>query len=309
MGGLRCLKLRCERWYYVDDKPITQFLWLCPERSYHCVKEQLRRPTPIGEVTWHEMRVEAFQEPVPGVWLPAKVVVDQYDLESMRDKKLVVAQRTETSVERAELSPKQEAAFFREVAIPADLPTFTIKDGALDGSASPEPVGARTKQQEAQASRRPRPRRGAALSRAGRPGPLALSPPPCGPLHGRRHHRDLEGRTLGAARQLGILHLPRDITTLQPASARRSRKRKPLTAAGRGRSTSSRLTAKTCSAGRRCERAAEARPRAGTTAYRCFGRTLFSAATTGCMAPWPTCWSRRGTTKSTSTPCGFASNT
>jgi thiol-disulfide isomerase/thioredoxin len=141
VAGLRCLNLRCERWYYANDKPVTQLLWLCPERNLHCLKEQLIRTTPAGELTWHEMRVDGFQELAPGVWLPAKVVVDQYDMEALREKKLVVSQQTETVVEWAELSPRQELDFFREISIPPDLPTFTIKHGALAGSAPAEPSG------------------------------------------------------------------------------------------------------------------------------------------------------------------------
>ena len=37
------------------------------------------------------------------------------------------------------LAPRHEAAFFRDVAIPAGLPVFTVKDRRLVGSTVPEP--------------------------------------------------------------------------------------------------------------------------------------------------------------------------
>ncbi len=49
------------------------------------------------------------------------------------------ARRTETVFEKIDLSPHHEDALFRDVAIPADLPVFTIKDRRVDGSNLPEP--------------------------------------------------------------------------------------------------------------------------------------------------------------------------
>jgi hypothetical protein len=55
-----------DRWYQPNQPPVTQYLWLAPERNYHCVKE---------ESQWHEMRVEELREGAPGRWFPAKIVV------------------------------------------------------------------------------------------------------------------------------------------------------------------------------------------------------------------------------------------
>ena len=48
------------------------------------------------------------------------------------------SRRPSTTVD---LAPRHDVAFFRDVAIPADLPVFTIKDRALVGSTLPEPIG------------------------------------------------------------------------------------------------------------------------------------------------------------------------
>ena len=49
--------------------------------------------------------------------------------------------RIETTVDAVELAPRHDVAFFRDVAIPAGLPVFTIKSRALVGSTLPEPIG------------------------------------------------------------------------------------------------------------------------------------------------------------------------
>jgi hypothetical protein len=142
IDGLRCLKVRVERWYRSNSSPESHDLWLAPERNYVCVKAQVSRPKGrFGDLPYIEMHAEALREAAPGVWFPRKIAVLNYDVEALRQKKQVVSSRTETIVEKVDLAPHYEAAFFRDVAIPADLPVFTIKDRALVGSALPEPIG------------------------------------------------------------------------------------------------------------------------------------------------------------------------
>jgi thiol-disulfide isomerase/thioredoxin len=142
VDGLRCLKIRCDRWYYSKDVPVLQFLWLAPDRNYQCVKEQLSWPKSMfGDLPMQEMHVDGWREVAPGAWFPIKVTVVDYDREALRQKKPVVSERVETTVERVDLAPRHDPAFFRDVAIPDDLPVFTIKDGALVGSTLPEPFG------------------------------------------------------------------------------------------------------------------------------------------------------------------------
>jgi thiol-disulfide isomerase/thioredoxin len=129
VDGLRCLKVRVGRWYRPNEEPLTQDLWLAPERNYHCIKEKF---------PWHDMRVSELREVAPGVWFPTKIAVNDYD--PQRPGNPVVVKRTETTVETVELAPHHEAGLFRDVAIPADLPVFTIKDRTLVGSTLREPT-------------------------------------------------------------------------------------------------------------------------------------------------------------------------
>jgi peroxiredoxin len=130
IDGLRCVKLRVDRWYQPNTLPTTQHLWLAPERNFLCIK---------GGSPRTEMHVEELREVAPGVWFPARIVVV---LSNARNPKVkgVVLRRTETIVEDVNLAPRHEAAFFRGVEIPPGLPVFTIKDRRIVGSTLPEPI-------------------------------------------------------------------------------------------------------------------------------------------------------------------------
>ena len=141
LDGLRCLKIKVNRWYYSKDVPVLQYLWLAPERNYLCVKEQMSWPKSMfGDLTQHEMRVDALRQIVPGVWFPARITVVDYDREALRQKKLAIGTRTETVVGKVELDPHHDLTFFQHVLIPAGLPVFTISGGTLVGSSLPEPI-------------------------------------------------------------------------------------------------------------------------------------------------------------------------
>ena len=118
VDGLRCVKIRCDRWTRSKGKPVTQDFWLTPERNYLCVKTD-------------DMRVDELREIAPGVWFPVKVT--QGD-------------RSVTIVESVRLDPRPDPALFHDVAIPADLPLFTLRGEALVGSALPEPLGGHEEQ-------------------------------------------------------------------------------------------------------------------------------------------------------------------
>jgi thiol-disulfide isomerase/thioredoxin len=141
VDGLRCLKVRVDHWSYSRDSSALQYLWLAPERNYLCVKEQVSWPkSRLGDLPYLEMHVNALRELAPGVWFPMKSTVIDYDIEALKQKQQVVRGRTEAVVEKVDLAPQHEVAFFRDVTIPAGLPVFTIKDRALVDSALPEPI-------------------------------------------------------------------------------------------------------------------------------------------------------------------------
>jgi thiol-disulfide isomerase/thioredoxin len=143
VDGLRCAKIRVDRWHYSRDVPALQYLWLATERNDFCIKEQVSWPKSMfGDLTLHEMHVDEMREIAPGIWFPMKLTVIDYDAQAMRQtKKQVISSRTEMTVEKVDLAPRHDAAFFRDIAIPADIPVFTIKERALVGSSFPEPVG------------------------------------------------------------------------------------------------------------------------------------------------------------------------
>ena len=57
VDGLHCLKIRVDHWTTAKDPPRRQYLWLAPERDYHCAQEE------SGISSEHEeMRVVAMRE-------------------------------------------------------------------------------------------------------------------------------------------------------------------------------------------------------------------------------------------------------
>ncbi len=142
VDGLNCVKIRIDRWTSLKNFPFLQYLWLATERNYFCVKEQESCPeSKFGEVTLHEMHVNELREAAPGLWFPKKITVVAYDFLELSQKMQVVDSRIETIVDQVDLAPHRDVAFFRDIAFPADLPVFTIKDRMLAGSNRPEPIG------------------------------------------------------------------------------------------------------------------------------------------------------------------------
>ncbi len=123
------MKLRVYRWYGPNIRPVTQHLWLATERNDLCVR---------AEAQGHEMHVDALREVAPGLWFPAKLTFVEVNNRNHKGTP-VVFRRTETVVDEINLAPHHDDAFFRDVAIPADLPIFTIKDRRIVGSMLPEP--------------------------------------------------------------------------------------------------------------------------------------------------------------------------
>jgi thiol-disulfide isomerase/thioredoxin len=143
VDGLRCVRLRVDHYYHSKDVPFLQYLWLATERNHFCVKEQLSWPKSMfGDLIVHEMHVNEMREVAPGLWFPTKLTVIEYDRQAMREaKKHVVGGRIEMIVDKVDLAPRYDVAFFRNIAIPDGLPVFTIKNRTLIGSSLPHPVG------------------------------------------------------------------------------------------------------------------------------------------------------------------------
>ena len=118
-----------------------------------------------------EMHVDQMRELAAGLWFPMKLTVIDYDRQACgKQKKQVVGSRTEMTVEKVDLAPHHDHAFFRNVTIPADLPVFTIKDRTLVGSPFQSPRMAIWKNQSWQrSSPRSRSRRSATAMSRSRP--------------------------------------------------------------------------------------------------------------------------------------------
>lgn len=120
VGGLACIKVRCRRWYYSNDKPQVHTLWLCPERNFHCVKMQTLSRAKKPKVD-DEASIDEWNEVSPGVWLPSRITYRTQDRQWIES----------LLVEEAKFDPRHPAQFFRDVQFPDDLPLYTIKNGRL----------------------------------------------------------------------------------------------------------------------------------------------------------------------------------
>jgi hypothetical protein len=142
IDGLRCAKIRVHSWRHFTEGPAIQYLWLAIDRNHFCIKEQVSGPKTIfGDLILHEMHVDQMREVAPGVWFPVKITVFEYDPQKIREtKEHVVASRVEMTIDNVDLTPHHDDVFFRAVAIPTDLPVFTIKDRRLVGSSAAVPV-------------------------------------------------------------------------------------------------------------------------------------------------------------------------
>jgi peroxiredoxin len=134
VDGLRCLKVRVDRWYQPNQPPARHYLWLAPGRNHLCIKEDREFAH-----YWYEMRVHELREAAPGIWFPARISVVIFQGNGVNRANATVYRRSETTVEEVSLSPRHEPAFFRDVAIPAGLPVFTVKDRRLVDATLPEP--------------------------------------------------------------------------------------------------------------------------------------------------------------------------
>ncbi len=143
VDGLRSLKIRIDR-RYTGHARALQELWLAPERNHHCIKERLSWPDGrFADLPSHETRVEDLRELAPGVWVPTRIVVNDYDDQAPGPDRASAVGRTIMTVEKVALAPRREASFFCDVPIPADLPVFTIKDRQLAGWNPPRPIDGR----------------------------------------------------------------------------------------------------------------------------------------------------------------------
>ena len=131
VDGLRCVKLRVDRWFQPERPPMHRSISGWPPSGTTTAS---RKKAPVG--TRCASMSCASWRPGSGSRRGSRSSVRPIGQTSGGK---VVVRRTETIVEKVDLAPRHEAAFFRDVAIPAGLPVFTIKDRRLVGSMLPEP--------------------------------------------------------------------------------------------------------------------------------------------------------------------------
>ena len=129
LDGLRCLKIKVNRWYYSKDVPVLQYLWLAPERNYLCVKEQLSWPKSMfGDLPMHEMRVDESPRDRAGPLVP-----DANHRRRLRSRSAASAENRHRQSHRdrrreGRSRPAPRPLVLPDVPIPAGLPVFTIQD-------------------------------------------------------------------------------------------------------------------------------------------------------------------------------------
>lgn len=140
VGEFKCEKILVQRRHRLDDKPLMEYLWLAPERNYHCVKSQrIFNFKGKDYVSW-ESNVKEFLELVPGLWLPKLVNAKRYDFQALKRGEQK-AKETRTlrlkKVKRNQIYPLSQYT----PKVPDGLDVFTIgPEGLTDGPHHPHPI-------------------------------------------------------------------------------------------------------------------------------------------------------------------------
>jgi peroxiredoxin len=120
--GLRCMRIRCQRWNAPQRGPYLALIWLARDRNLIAVRMQASFDGTMREPPDLQSAVKEWRQIGPGLWLPARI-------HSERNVGNSKVRRTETedlTLERARLHPERQVAFFRDVPMPKELPVFTI---------------------------------------------------------------------------------------------------------------------------------------------------------------------------------------
>jgi len=122
VDGLRCVKIHCDRWNTTESEPTAGSVWLALDRNLLCAKVQAFYGT-TRESPDIESIVKEWREIGPGLWLPARIH-SEWRLAGRKVGR--VEWDEDFTLESAKLHPDHPAAFFRDVPMRKELPTFTI---------------------------------------------------------------------------------------------------------------------------------------------------------------------------------------
>jgi hypothetical protein len=130
IGSLDCVKLRCETWKDNVLRTI-RFLWIAPTRNYLPIRHvaylthySRTIPITVGEST-------EFKELAPGIWLPYRISLTINDEWLAREGRTVTSNTETWTIRTAELDPKHDVSFFRDVTFPKGTAVYEIVDGKI----------------------------------------------------------------------------------------------------------------------------------------------------------------------------------
>ena len=112
-----------------------QELWLAEDRNYLPVRDifytyRYSRDIPVGQAV-----ADALQEISPGVWFPFDVQIVSYDMLMIQSEgRQKPRWREQYVVERADLHPKYERAFFATVDFPDGTAMYDVEKGEIKRS-------------------------------------------------------------------------------------------------------------------------------------------------------------------------------
>jgi thiol-disulfide isomerase/thioredoxin len=134
IDGMECIRLRCRRLFAGNARPLTELIWLMPERNYLCAKATSSSGEGAEMVPNHETRVTAWAEPAPGLWLPKRVEMTFFKGRGPW-KPTDVWRRETLTLEKVAVNPKYLISQFKKIEVPPDLPVYRIdREGFLEGS-------------------------------------------------------------------------------------------------------------------------------------------------------------------------------
>lgn len=131
-SGLKCHKVLVDVLLKSGAPHDGRVFWLAEDRNYLPVRElaytyRFSRDVPIGEGVVNKMR-----EIKPGVWFPVDVEITSYNPITIQRTGKQELQWTERyKVERAELNPKYDRAFFAKLDFPEGTAMYEVKNGKI----------------------------------------------------------------------------------------------------------------------------------------------------------------------------------
>jgi hypothetical protein len=131
-NGLKCHKVLVKVLLKSGEPDAGGEYWLAEDRNYLPVKKlsysyQFSKTIPVGQGVVHELR-----QIKPGVWFPSDVEVTAYNkFKIQQEGRRELQWRERYTVERAELDPKYDRAFFANVDFSDGTAVYEVEKGKI----------------------------------------------------------------------------------------------------------------------------------------------------------------------------------